>query len=176
MVQKNADIAEAKKAAAAIAQIANRYCAPEEGNSAGFPQFNAQVSLYLLQQRQIHRCCLHLQLEVRRDSRSRKAKGRTMRKEASQNLPKVESQNLQKVASQNSRKVVSQNLRKGGKDEKGGKDDKGGKNVAKGEFKGEFKGKEGDKGKQGSKRAHTACSQSFWFEVCTHLRRTCGGC
>ena len=43
--QKNADIAEAKAAAAAIAQIANRYCAPDEGNSAGFPQFNAQVPL-----------------------------------------------------------------------------------------------------------------------------------
>ena len=45
VVQKNADLAEAKAAAAAIAEIANRYCAPDEGNSAGFPQFNAQVPL-----------------------------------------------------------------------------------------------------------------------------------
>ena len=45
VVQKNADIAEAKAAAAAIAEIANRYCAPDEGHSAGFPKFNAQVPL-----------------------------------------------------------------------------------------------------------------------------------
>ena len=45
VVQKNADIAEAKAAAAAIAEIANRYCAREEGHSAGFPKFNAQVPL-----------------------------------------------------------------------------------------------------------------------------------
>ena len=111
VVQKNADIAEAKKAAAAIAEIANRYCAPEEAILQDF-QNSMHRFLYLLQQRQTHRYCLHLQLEVRKHFRSRKAKGRTMRKGASQNLPKVGSQSLQKVASQNSRKVVSQNLRK----------------------------------------------------------------
>ena len=45
VVQKNADIAEAKAAAAAIAEIANRYCADADGQSAGFPKFNAQVPL-----------------------------------------------------------------------------------------------------------------------------------
>ena len=45
VVQENADLAEAKAAAAAIVDIARRYCAPDEGNSAGFPQFNAQVPL-----------------------------------------------------------------------------------------------------------------------------------
>jgi hypothetical protein len=34
VVQKNADLAEAKAAAAAIAAIAQQYCAPDEGNSA----------------------------------------------------------------------------------------------------------------------------------------------
>ena len=45
VVQKNAEIAEAKAAAAAIAEIANRFCADADGQSAGFPKFNAQVPL-----------------------------------------------------------------------------------------------------------------------------------
>jgi hypothetical protein len=45
VVQKNADLAEAKAAAAAIAAIAQQYCAPDEGNAAGFPKFNAQVPI-----------------------------------------------------------------------------------------------------------------------------------
>ena len=45
VVQKNADLAEAKAAAAAIAAIAQQYCAPDEGGSAGFPKFNAQVPI-----------------------------------------------------------------------------------------------------------------------------------
>ena len=45
VVQKNADLAEAKAAAAAIAAIANQYCHPDEGGSAGFPKFNAQVPI-----------------------------------------------------------------------------------------------------------------------------------
>ena len=44
-MQKNADLAEAKAAAAAIAAIAQQYCAPDEGNAAGFPKFNAQVPI-----------------------------------------------------------------------------------------------------------------------------------
>ena len=40
-----AKIADAKAAAAAIAAIANQYCAPYESNSAGFPKFNAQVPI-----------------------------------------------------------------------------------------------------------------------------------
>ena len=49
VVQKNADfeeakVADAKKAAAAIAAIANQYCTTyDSSNSAGFPKFNAQV-------------------------------------------------------------------------------------------------------------------------------------
>ena len=38
-------LAEAKAAAAAIAAIAQQYCAPDEGGSAGFPRFNAQVPI-----------------------------------------------------------------------------------------------------------------------------------
>ena len=47
VVQKNADLAEAKAAAAAIAAIAQQYCAPDEGNSnsAGFPKFSGQVPI-----------------------------------------------------------------------------------------------------------------------------------
>ena len=99
VVQKNADIAEAKAAAAAIAEIANRYCADADGQSASMHRF-----LYLLQRRQTRRFCLHLQLEVRKHSRSRRAKERAM--------TKVVSLTMSKVASRNSKRVVSLNLRK----------------------------------------------------------------
>ena len=73
---------------------------------------------------------------------------------------KVESQNLQKVASQNSRKVVSQNLRKVA-NEKGGKMTK----VARMWQRENSKVNSRRQREQRSERTHTACSQSFWFEV-----------
>ena len=82
--------------------------------------------LYLRQQRQTHRCCLHLRLGVRMHFRSRKERARTMRK-------------------------VAPEFAKGGKPEfaEGGKDDKGG--FLRQRVKGEFKGEKGDKEKQDSK-------------------------
>ena len=126
--QKNADLAEAKAAAAAIAQIANRYCAPEDGISAGFPQFNAQVPL------------------------PPPAKADPPLLPASA-IGSEKGFQEQKGKGKNYEKGGKPEFAKGGKPEfaKGGKDDKGGKNAAKGEFKGEFKGEKGDKGKQGSK-------------------------
>ena len=80
VVQENADLA---------VDIARRYCAPDEGNSADSHN-SMHRFLYLLQQKPIHLCCLQPQLEVRRDSKSRKAKARNSRK--------VESLSLQRVA------------------------------------------------------------------------------
>ena len=142
VVQKNADIAEAKAAAAAIAEIANRYCAPDEGNSAGFPQFNAQVPLPpsakadppLLPASAIG---------SEKAFQEQKGKGKNFEKGGKPEFAKGGKPEFEKGG--------KPEFAKGGKDEKGGKDDKGGKNAAKGEFKGEFKGEKGDKGKQGSK-------------------------
>ena len=171
VVQKNADIAEAKAAAAAIAEIANRYCAPDEGHSAGFPKFNAQVPLPpsakadppLLPASAIG---------SEKGFQEQKGKGKNYEKGVKPELAKGGKPESAKGGKPEFEKSGKPEFAKSGKDEKGGKDDKGGKNVAKGEFKGEFKGER----EQRSKRTHTACSQSFWFEVCTHLRRACGGC
>ena len=144
VVQKNADIAEAKAAAAAIAEIANRYCADGDGQSAGFPKFNAQVPLPPSAKADppiLPASAIGSEKSV---PRAERAKERTM--------TKVGSLMLQKVGKPEFEKGGKPESTKGGKEfEKGGKDDKGGKSVAKGEFKGEAKGKEGDKGKQGPK-------------------------
>ena len=159
VVQKNADIAEAKAAAAAIAEIANRYCADADGQSAGFPKFNAQVPL---------------PPAAKADPPLLPASA--IGSEKAFQEQKGKGKNYDKGGKPDNVKGGKPEFAKGGKDEKGGKDDKGGKNVAKGEFKGEFKGKDGEKGKQGPKGPISAPSQSFWFEVCTHLRRASGDC
>ena len=147
--QKNADIAEAKKAAAAIAQIANRYCAPEEDNSAGFPQFNAQVPLPpsaksdppLLPASEIG---------SEKAFQEQKGKGKNYEKGGKPELTKGGKPEFAKGGKPESEKGGKPEFAKGGKDEKGGKEDKGGKNAAKGEFKGEFKGDKGNnKGPKG---------------------------
>ena len=149
MEQKNADIAEAKKAAAAIAQIANRYCAPEEDNSAGFPQFNAQVPLPpsaksdppLLPASAIG---------SEKAFQEQKGKGKNYEKGGKPELTKGGKPEFAKGGKPESEKGGKPEFAKGGKDEKGGKEDKGGKNAAKGEFKGEFKGDKGNnKGPKG---------------------------
>ena len=134
VVQKNADIAEAKAAAAAIADIANRYCADADGQSAGFPKFNAQVPL---------------PPAAKADPPLLPASA--IGSEKAFQEQKGKGKNYDKGGKPDNTKGGKPEFAKGGKDEKGGKDDKGGKNVAKGEFKGEFKGKEGEKGKQGPK-------------------------
>ena len=91
-MQKNADIAEAKLAAAAIAEIANRYCADGDGQSAGFPKFNAQVPL---------------PPSAKADPPILPASAIGSEKAFQEQKGKGKS-----YASQNSRKVVSQNLRK----------------------------------------------------------------
>ena len=148
--QQNADIAEAKKAAAAIAQIANRYCAPDEGNSAGFPQFNAQVPLPpsakadppLLPASAIG---------SEKAFQEQKGKGKNYEKGGKPELAKGGKPEFAKGGKPEFEKGGKPEFAKGGTDEKGGKDDKGGKNAAKGEFKGEFKGEKGDKGNKGPK-------------------------
>ena len=142
VVQKNADIAEAKKAAAAIAEIANRYCAPEEGNSAGFPKFNAQVPLPP---------SAKADPPILPASAIGSEKAFQEQKGKGKNYDKGGKPDSTKGGKPEFEKGGKPEFAKGGKDEKGGKDDKGGKNVAKGEFKGESKGKEGEKGKQGPK-------------------------
>ena len=160
VVQKNAEIAEAKAAAAAIAEIANRYCADADGQSAGFPKFNAQVPL---------------PPAAKADPPILPASAIGSEKAFQEQKGKGKS--YDKGGKPDNTKGGKPEFAKGGKEfEKGGKDDKGGKNVAKGEFKGEFKGKDGEKGKQGPKGPNSASSQSFWFEVCTHLRRASGDC
>ena len=145
--QQNADIAEAKKAAAAIA---NRYCAPDEGNSAGFPQFNAQVPLPpsakadppLLPASAIG---------SEKAFQEQKGKGKNYEKGGKPELAKGGKPEFAKGGKPEFEKGGKPEFAKGGTDEKGGKDDKGGKNAAKGEFKGEFKGEKGDKGNKGPK-------------------------
>ena len=96
--EKNADLAEAKAAAAAIAQVALRYCAPDESNSAGFPQGSStSFSEAILPASAIG---------SERGFQEQKGKGKNLRKVASQNLQRVASRNLRKVASQNLRKVA----------------------------------------------------------------------
>ena len=99
--------------------------------------------LYLLQQRQTRRFCLHLAIGSEKAFQEQKGKGKNYDKGGKPDNAKGGKSEFEKGG--------KPEFAKGGKDEKGGKDDKGGKNVAKGEFKGEFKGKEGEKGKQGPK-------------------------
>ena len=142
VVQKNADIAEAKAAAAAIAEIANRYCADGDGQSAGFPKFNAQVPLPP---------SAKADPPILPASAIGSEKAFQEQKGKGKNYDKGGKPDSTKGGKPEFEKGGKPEFAKGGKDEKGGKDDKGGKNVAKGEFKGESKGKEGDKGKQGPK-------------------------
>ena len=96
--QKDVDakVAEAKAAAAAIAEIT----APVLMETATLQdvQNSMHKFYYLLQRRQTHQYCLHLQLGVRKNSKSRKERASSMRKVAGLNLQRVASQNLRKVA------------------------------------------------------------------------------
>ena len=125
----------------------------KKGNSAGFPQFNAQVPLPpsakadppLLPASAIG---------SEKGFQEQKGKGKNYdyEKGGKPELAKGGKPESAKGGKPEFEKGGKPEFAKGGKDEKGGKDDKGGKNVAKGEFKGEFKGKEGDKGKQRSQK------------------------
>ena len=136
VVQKDVDakVAEAKAAAAAIAEITARFCADGDSHSAGFPKFNAQVPL---------------PPTAKADPPVLPASAIGSEKEFQEQKGKGKQHD--KGGKPEGAKGGKPDYAKGGKDEKGGKDDKGGKNAAKGDLQGEFKGKEGDKGKHGEK-------------------------
>jgi hypothetical protein len=144
VVQKNADLAEAKAAAAAIAAIAQQYCAPDEGSSAGFLKFNAQVPI---------------PPPAKADPPVLPASA--LGSEQSYNEQKGKGKEFEKGGK-------GKDAEKGGKGkefDKGGQSDKGkGK-----EFE---KGAKGEKGKEGKGKGVTV-SQGHWpfYKVCTHLRR-----
>ena len=102
VVQKNADLAEAKAAAAAIAAIANQYCHPDEGGSAG-SQNSMHRCLSLLLPKLIHQYSLPQLLEVNSHTMNRRAKARDSRRVEKENSAKVVKATRARV--KNSRKV-----------------------------------------------------------------------
>ena len=97
VVQTYADIAEAKAAAAAIAEIANRYCADADGQSAGFPKFNAQVPLPPAAKADPPILPASV-IGNEKAFQEQKGRERAMTKVGSLTIPKVASRNLRKVA------------------------------------------------------------------------------